>query len=275
VSRQAVGELDRKGELWLRCPHCGDSQRSAAKAHYSVNVLKGVGHCVRCGASDRLSVRQQFELLGEYGDSLPVEALQRASDVLRPDGPGDDTWLLPGPGSNRRSALARHHYQSAKALWDVFEIRDPKHNEVIGHYCRAEPKVSRIIGEKGLGWVGEDLISSIDSPLRIVEGPYDVTGGRDVCVFGFIGPSVLRSLHGHFVILVPDGDVWQDTALTKRFMGTVTAYLNSPRSAMILGLEVLPGGLDPDECPDGGNFIDRHTLATSIVNTQTKRSNQL
>lgn len=257
---QTVGTVHGQ-ELWLRCPECGDSQHHPNKGHLSINLAKSVFHCVRCGYGGQLSSKQMLELVIRY-DVGSLQAPQPHTQVA----------TSPEPGANRYSALKRQrHTDDDGVIWDVFEVRDPVHNERVGQYLRHE-KTSLIFGESGLGYVGDTLISSPSRPLRLVEGPYDVLDRQDVCCYGFLGSRHLTMLRGHFVVLCPDGDVWQDDLLRRRMMSLLRWSINSPQAPTVLGLEMIPDGLDPDEChPTDRLYVERATLLRKIT-TSVRRS---
>lgn len=252
---QTVGSI--KGhELWIRCPECGDTQRNLNKGHLSVNLIKGVFYCVRCTYSGVLSPKQVLDLAARYD-------MGSIAETIRPEAPEVDEEA----GSPRFSALKRWNYVDPDwQTWDVFEIRDPKHNEATGQYFRLGSS-SLIFGEIGLGWVGsQPLISSQSSPLRLVEGPYDVLGPQDVCCYGFLRTQALKLLVGHYVLLCPDGDVWEDDLLREK-MGKVMKWcFSSPKSPWIVGLEMIPDGLDPDEChPSDRLLVPRNDLLRKMI----------
>ena len=233
----------KNGELWLRCPECGDSQRNLQKGHLSVNLAKSVFYCVRCAYAGVLTPKQSFDLACRYDIDFPTEESPEAPHVE------------PTAGTTRFSALRRWHYSDDSwNTWDVFDIRDPRHNEDVGQYFRLG-STSLIFGESGLGYCGSSLISTANSPIRLVEGPYDVLSDRDVCCYGFLRSQALKLLRGHFVTLCPDGDVWQDDLLRQRFMKTVKWSLNTNQSPTIMGLEMIPDGKDPDECHESDRLL--------------------
>jgi len=227
-------------ELWLRCPHCGDSQKNKDKAHYSVNA-EGLYHCLRCGAGGRLHLRDYLAFVWkDHRDLIKPEAL------TGPDTDWEDVLdeLIPGPGYPRQSALDRFHVQTASALYDAFLSRNTR-GDITG-LCLADldNRSKIVVGTKTLGWTGERLLSSPDRPLRIVEGPYDVLSDSDVCTYGLPTKNQLKRLKGHYLIICPDGDVWPDP-------GKRAAMLNLLRveGPTILGFEVLDDGMDPDDVP--------------------------
>ena len=224
-------------ELWLRCPHCGDSDKDLRKAHYSIN-REGLYHCVRCKAGGRLNLRDYLSLV------LDSEGRPRPTTLK------DDDWedlldeLMPGAGSRRFSALDRYHLTTGKIVFDVFLSRDIKGDIVGLSLVDPERHKRKVMGRKFFGYRG-DLESSPDDPLRVVEGPYDCLTPRDVCVFGLPSVNVLRGLQGHFVILCPDGDVWPDWTKRK----TILDALSMEGGPTFVGVEVLRDGEDPDEVP--------------------------
>jgi hypothetical protein len=252
---QRVGTL-KDHELWLRCPECGDSQNNPNKGHLSVNILKAVFYCVRCGHSGVLSVQQALQIAARFDIEVGNETTAEPKEIEE------------NAGSTRYSCLKRwHHMDTDWNTWDVFEIRDPTHNEVVGQYFRLG-QASLISGESGLGYCGSTLISSANSPLRLVEGPYDVLGPQDVCCYGFLRTQALKLLRGHFVTLCPDGDVWQDELLRARFVKVMQWCFRDSRSPEIVGLEMIPDGKDPDEChPTDRLFVPRHKLLRKINTT--------
>lgn len=247
---QRVGTL-KNDELWLRCPDCGDSQRSLDKGHLSVNIKKAVFYCVRCGYSGTLTTKQLLDLATRYDFST-----QEHTPALEP------RELLPEAATNRFSALRRWHYDDQDGnRWDVFDIRDPHHNERVGQYFRRDG-TSLILGETGLGWVGDTaLTSSSERPLRLVEGPYDVLGPGDVCCYGFLRSQALKLLRGHYVVLCPDGDAWTDPMLREKMMKLMRWCFQDRRAPAVVGLEMIPDGLDPDEChPTDRLYVPRDQI---------------
>lgn len=95
------------------------------------------------------------------------------------------------------------------------------------------------------------LTSNSDKPLRLVEGPYDALTDRDVCLFGFFsrGRCLDPLFRGQYVILCPDGDVWQKPGLKQRFSQLLRSLLDNASGVYVVGVELLTGGADPDEVP--------------------------
>lgn len=236
-----VGEITGQ-ELWVRCPHCGDSAHNLNKAHLSINISSGLYHCYRCKASGKLSPKEQAKL------SLFRQGL---GDVTEQDlfDPGE---LIPGPAGTRKSLLPRFHVTWREKTYDAFEMYNPKSpGEIAGIHLRGvgETKESFSSGS-GLGWPKQPrtLLSDSEHPLRLVEGPYDVLYPEDVCCYGIITQKkVVEFLRGHYVILCPDGDVWTKKDLFDQFTGFISRYLKYNKAVRILGIEYIPDGLDPDD----------------------------
>lgn len=236
-------------ELWLRCPHCGDSQHDPNKAHYSVNMITGLAHCHRCSVGRKLSWTNILKLSEEYDIGLEfISSFGTDEDF-------EESLELPpvevGAALKRDSKLERGHVKLGWELWDAFEMRDHD-GEVEGLHLR-RPNRMMSIGSVGLGYVGDRFPnSSEEDPLYIVEGPYDVLRTTDVCLFGFYSGTTLRKITGHFIVFCPDGDVWNDQKLFNRFLQAWGAIENS---AYVCGIEVIPDGLDPDECPPASRTL--------------------
>jgi len=233
-----IGQVER-GELWLRCPFCGDSPNNLFKAHFSINITTGFYHCFRCKAKGRLSTKQFLEL-GIFGGEFNLEEFDQG-EVQIP-------LLFPGPASSRRSGLGRYHLTHDGEDWDAFYTYEMGEEDPIGVVLR-RPGKSRVIGEVGIAWPGapKTFPTKPSSPIRIVEGPYDVLTPYDLCCFGLISEAVLERVKRHYLLLCPDGDVWQKKDLLKSWMRTLDYAFN--RGLMLVGVEYIPDGKDPDETP--------------------------
>lgn len=194
-------------------------------------------YCVRCRTGGRLPLSAYLRLV--------------VNGPLRGKvGPDPDDWeelldeLEPGPGNERPSALDRFHLiDPLEGTVDVFLSRSLD-GDIIGMACVSTSRKT-ITGKRGIGFAGDELVSSPEAPIRIVEGPYDVLSERDVCVFGLPGAKTMRQLKGHFVILCPDGDVWPD--FDKR--NTILKALAVTDGPVFLGVEMLKPDEDPDDVP--------------------------
>lgn len=242
-------------ELWLRCPHCGDSQSNPNKAHYSINLRTGLSYCYRCNEGRRLSGIQVLTLLDDY--DLDPDSIDSFAQDLEELEPMELPVLEPGPASSRFSALTRGHLKTQAGKWDAFEMRATD-GEVLGIHMR-RPHEMMNLGDSGIGYVGEQLPHSTqESPLRVVEGPYDVLESMDVCMFGGLSPKKLKKLSCHFVLLCPDGDVWNKPTLR---YGVIRAIEQLSGEIYFTGVEVIPDDLDPDECPvEERAFVPREDI---------------
>ena len=253
-----VGQLAGR-EIWLRCPYCGDSQSDPDKAHFSINLAHFIYYCFRCGASGQLTTKQAFELTSQLTGDGALDFTDEADDEGWPT-------LLPGAAVSRRSALDRFHYTDLhQHHWDAFQMRHPKDNTVTGIHMRSG-KHRLSLGDKGLAWAGaQPLLSEPGHPIRIVEGPYDVTGPQEACVFGLITEKALADLSGQSVCVCPDGDVWRDVNLFRNTVRMVQRLLDN-RRIFLVGLEFIPDGKDPDEVPaEDREFVARVDLYKFIA----------
>lgn len=257
-----MGDIDGT-ELWLRCPFCGDSTHDPTKAHLSINLKRFVYHCFRCNASGALTAKQAFQLVSQLSGDFDL------TDTLTEEDKSDSEWpaLLPGAGLPRKSLLERHHYvDQNKASWDAFEMKHPKDNTVCGIHLRNQ-RHRLTLGDRGMSWPGSDrLISTLESPVRVVEGPYDVVYPKDICIYGLITHRTLRDLSGHYLILCPDGDVWENLPLFRTTILTIINLLKD-KSKYFLGFEYLPDGKDPDEVPEKDRvYVPRNQVIDFIQN---------
>lgn len=233
---------EEHGELWIRCPFCGDSPNDLTKAHFSVNLKTGAYHCHRCKVGGFLSTKRRMALAMHSESTLSEQRLI------------DYDQLIPGAGSSRRSLLPRFHFRKGEEVWDAFEMRNPKSGEVAGIHLR-RPGASHTMGN-GVAWATR-LLSSEDQPLRLVEGPYDVLYPEDLCCFGLPSTKILRALMGHYVILCPDGDVWENEDLKRQIL----KLLWGRSRCNIIGIEYIKDGKDPDEVP----VEDRELIPTRVI----------
>ena len=134
----------RDGELWLRCPHCGDSDKHKDKANYFINGA-GLYHCMRCGIGGKLKLREQIKLLTEHGLEFGVVPSKKMQGQ-----PWDAVFedLMPGPGSTRESSLQRFHLMTPSAFFDVFLIRNSKGLGTGLQLVNVQTNKKKIIGKK-------------------------------------------------------------------------------------------------------------------------------
>lgn len=260
------GSIEQNGELWLRCPFCGDSPHHLNRCHFSINLRTGLYHCYRCRTSGKLLTSQLIVLIMQMGVDQVFSEFDLEDETIYEE---ELPQLTVGPAVSRFSALKRYHYRDpakSNLLYDAFEIRDPLDEQITGVYLRrSDKKESKICGGGGFGWVGKGFpTSSPNHPLRVVEGPYDVLTDRDICTFGMVTQGV-RDLHGHSVVLTPDGDVWIQPELFQSFLKQVYNLIHSRRlGPYLVGLEIIPDGKDPDEVPvSKREFLPRGALIKS------------
>lgn len=239
-------------EVVLRCQFCGDSD-DQRHAHMHVNVRSGLYHCYRCGAGGKLPAKIHLSLLSKLGTlslgKWTEDSLKHADD----DNPWEELELFDGPGNPRKSALKRHHYEDPDTgiLWDAFKRWSYSTMKPTGVHLRY--RQTRHSEGFGFAWshAPSTLTSNAEHPLRLVEGPYDVLADRDVCLFGFFsrGRCFDPLFRGQYVILCPDGDVWQKPGLMQRFSHLLRSLLDNASGVYVVGVELLSGGADPDEVP--------------------------
>lgn len=251
----ALAGTYKDGELWLRCPYCGDSEKHKDKAHFSVNGA-GLYHCMRCGIGGKLKLRKQIQLLTKYGLEYGVVPSKKMRGV-----PWDKIFedLMPGPGSTRESNLQRFHLMTPSAFFDVFLIRDVKGLGRGLQLVNVQTNKKKILGKKGLGY-RDPLVPYYDLPIRIVEGPYDVLSRGDVCTFGLPSYNLLRGLKGISVVLCPDGDVWNRPQLIYALKETVKDSLEA--GVLISYIEQLPPYEDPGSTRKRGKMVPVEAFLT-------------
>lgn len=230
-------------QIILRCPYCGDSE-DPQSGHLSIDPVTGMYHCFRCKAGGKLPVRILFSLLQAQNMEVYL-----ATDIDGEDGEEKEEKGLiyyPGAGTIRPSLLPRFHTAEGH---DAFESFDSLGN-LVGVQVRKPGKQHYTVGKTLFAWADpRGLVSTVDDPLTLVEGPYDVVDERDVAVFGVIHKKALKRLAGHYVILKPDGDVYQKPDLRRGFIAMLKA--RSELRATIVGIDVLLSGKDPDEADEG------------------------
>lgn len=228
------------GNLWLRCPFCGDSKHNQRKAHFSIRLIDGAYFCHRCGEGGFYKPHEFLTMTGmDLMTSTPVLAKTATSfyeEIIQ--------HRQPGPGSPRKSKLSRWHFNvPGKGLVDVFESRTLKGSLSGVHLRPTWEKKHRTYGNRLFGFAKEKLFTPY--PVRIVEGPYDVVTESDVCLFGLPSRKQVKALGGFKVILCPDGDVWESENLLSRFC----RRFHPIYGVIVVGVEKLPKDKDPDEVP--------------------------
>lgn len=269
ASRAQIADTIHGGEYWLRCPYCGDSENDPNKAHFSINLRSGLYFCLRCNARGKLNKKAQFELFGR----LPVDLSEEAINKVDTEDQFREILdrLEEGAPWSRPSLLPRYTYTDDYGqVWDAFISYDNHDGAEIGVLLRladTQQKKAYFYGSRGFSWVGDSFPSSANKPIRLVEGPYDVITPQDVVVFGLLSKYTVSEFTGENIILCPDGDVWQKENLRKPFF-TLLRYLLYQSYAVpwLVGVEYIPEGADPDECPpDQRLFITRQEVATKLL----------
>ncbi|MBW2559280.1 MAG: hypothetical protein JRE40_00345 [Deltaproteobacteria bacterium] len=257
--RPQVADTIHSGELWLRCPYCGDSRKNIDKAHLSVRLVDGAYHCYKCHTGGYLTTKERISYFGVgtiFSNSKPIKPNSYKEYLKIRD------KLSIGQASNRKSVLERYNYwDDHLTQWDAFLAYDSSGNDV-GVLLRnsGSQKAALYYGDKGISWSDASILnleSSHNAPVRVVEGPYDVLDTSYACVFGMITKGPLEKFLGHQVILVPDGDIWTEPlnlAIFKKLLFQIAyGWVKGP---FVLGVEVIPQGLDPDEChEDDRKFV--------------------
>lgn len=218
---------DQRGRsrLWVRCPFCGDSQRRPWIAHAFIDRVEGSFYCYRCSSSEQIP------------DWTPDFSAQgRIPSAEAPRKPAET--IIPGPRIARRSAMPRFHCGQNEVFFSSS-----------GGYLEIAPdgrRTSHGPVRQGLGlgrWLSIPLRTTYDSPVVVVEGPWDVLDGfTDVCLFGAIPTHAqLDLLRGQFVVLRPDHDVLVPGS--RLFPKFLAAWESS--SSIVVGVDLIPG--DPDD----------------------------
>jgi len=238
---KAPGEFDSRGRYWSKCPFCGDT-----RGHLVVNT-SGVYYCFRCGTSGYLPLDVHIRMFG-WGHVSSKIIYPRPEDEIPEHPMVLLRRLAPGPASSRKSKLQRYHLGNL----DAFLMRDPS-GRLTGIHLRG-PGISKSVGRVSFGFRGPRM----PMVIRLVEGPYDVCYDEDVATFGLPTGSQLSALRDRLLILTPDGDVWTNPMLLKRYVKTL---FKADVANNIWKVEILPSGKDPDEVPveereaiDGSEF---------------------
>lgn len=217
-------------ELYVRCIYCGDSQKSADRAHLAVNLHTGLFHCLRCNKAGKVTQQVLFEL-----QLRDFPGLDYGTGVAMPD-------VIAGPGTNRKSPLERFHTMAGE---DIF--KSWWHDAHVGYYLRS-PTNKRLWGFSGFNWMNAPtpLTSTPDNPLYFVEGPYDVRKPQDVCFFGIPSYTKINQFFKeHFFVIAPDGDLWTQQNRFVILKGLIDRLIH--QNIGLMGVLFLPKATDPDE----------------------------
>lgn len=223
-------------KLYQRCDSCGDTPKDPDRGHLILYLDSGSIHCSRCGYHAFATLG---EMMGIWGVNKPQDTKSR---VVNNDPTGE---LIP-PGSvglSGRISYVEDRWVATGA--EIFAMRNPS-GETQGYHLRSLlGKDSQTRGVRAFGYYGERMptLAETDSFLRIVEGPYDVVYPNDVCTFGLPDKAQLQQLNWRNLVICPDGDVFRQPKLLRGW------FRNLVRSQlMIEGVEIIPNGMDPDEC---------------------------
>lgn len=205
--------------MYHLCPTCG-RQKMDINGH--------LYYCYRCGT----------------GGHLGVDNLEFFSDLPKGNKPQiKPTIIGRGSWTKRLTLLDVYTAFFANDFWDMFYT----HTEQVVLRRISETKKSMILGKHvGLSYpnLSKPLVSSYDNPLIIVEGVYDVLTSQSVCTHGTITYNKLSHLLGQYIVIQPDGDVWQDGY---KINNLLTDARRLSLYNMVLGFNYIPDGLDIDE----------------------------
>lgn len=222
---------DRHGVTWIKCQECGDSKKSRNKAHCMVDD-KGSTFCFRCGHSTQLDIGSLIEIA--LGDMTVEEAL---SEALEKDREAAYVWLR-GTVLQQFAIVGENHLVS-------YQMRDCNGKVIGWHNRNTRVKECENEGRRGIGYVGDALVSSASTPLIIVEGPADVITDRHACVFGSISASSLKYFRLQYAWLQPDPDIIDTVIKRRRFVDRV--YWPAINDGMVFLQGIIVGNGDPDE----------------------------
>lgn len=115
---------------------------------------------------------------------------------------------------------------------------------VVGYHNRHRSKKTfNNEGNKGIGYVGDKLVSSPSEPIVCVEGPFDVIKPNYVCMFGTINQGSLKNVRYQHAWLFPDPDILDTIAKRIKFWQRVII----PASQYVFIEGVILGDDDPDQ----------------------------
>lgn len=222
---------DRHGITWIKCQECGDSKKNRNKAHCMVDD-KGSTFCFRCGHSTQLDIGSLIEIA--IGDKTIDEAL---SEAMEKDREASYVWLR-GTVLQQFAIVGENHLVS-------YQMRDCNGKVLGWHNRNTRIKECENEGKRGIGFVGDHLVSSPSTPVIVVEGPADVISERHVAVFGAITASALRHFRLQYCWLQPDPDILDTKLKRKQFYERVVQPAINDGMVFVLG--VIIGNGDPDE----------------------------
>lgn len=251
----------KNNQLYIRCSHCGDSDRRDNIAHLSINLSNGLCYCFRCSYKGKLTTQEFIQILSEY--SIDIDSTEYICepmrDVLR--GVDYESSML---GRDSRYSLLERHTDSYGTIRTP--MRDIQGN-ITGYQYRSKDKVIVTEGIKGYGYIGDKLVNA--NTIRIVEGIYDVVYPNDVCVFGSINYSMLKPLYLYRMVLAPDWDIVHSRVKLQRFIN----MLNKLAGYQIEHIEVFRKDIDPAIAYEQGIRGTLYTKEDFIQKAKSKLCN--
>lgn len=222
-----AGTYDTQGRFWTRCEACGDSQKRRWVGH-RCNFPDGGYHCFRCGDGGELGVQALLAIA--LGDISIEDAQEWEPDIRY------------GTRSERFTLLDTLQHPTDPD-YITFEMCSCNGNVLGYHNRHRRSKVFNNEGSKGIGYVGDKLVSSPSEPIVAVEGPYDVIKPNYVSMFGTINKTSLKHLRYQYVWLYPDVDILDSIDKRLAFWNKVVI----PASQYVFIEGVIIGNADPDE----------------------------
>lgn len=205
--------------MYHLCPNCGRQK---------MDITGHLYYCYRCGE----------------GGHLGLDRLEFYSDVPKPN-PLSIEPVIIGRGSwtKRLTLLDVYTAFYANEYWDLFYTNTNR--KVLRRI--SETNKSIILGKNvGVSYpnLSKPNLSSPEKPLIIVEGAYDVLDPQCICTHGTITYNKLSYLFGQYIVIQPDGDVWEDETKIHHLYRDI---LRLSQSNMVLGFNYIPNGLDIDQ----------------------------
>ena len=227
------GLVNERGHVFFRCQECGDSN-DQSKAHAFCDT-KGRIYCYKCGYSEDLPMGAWLDYalhgvpLEEVAESHYISEYGRQAEPMG------------------RPTLLTKFQRGDNVEADLFSMRDGRGNQE-GWHIRYPNRRFENEGYHGLGWSESDngrlLTSSLERPLVLVEGPYDVVRHNFVSAFGQIRYGTWTQLRAHVAWSWPDPDIISTVAGRRRHIEMLLRA--NDNLCFIRGLVI--SDRDPDEC---------------------------
>ena len=250
----------RGSHYYIRCPSCGDSD-NPNHGHLGIELETGLYNCLKCGYGGKADLN--FLL----SQNVPVNTFQLKVEKDYNDQYIDE--LYPFQYSERATNLPVHWAVWKNKNWDYFPMYRQTGLELGYHLRTNKPDKSSHTSTtriKGISYsyAPLPLLSSLERPITLVEGPYDCVLTDDVCVFGSITRGSINLVKSHFVRIRPDGDVWKDYNKSRAMIYTLKIFLESPHITF-LGVDYIKHGLDIDEVQDYDEDVKRFNRDQTII----------